>query len=316
MNERGDMMAMKSLSPAAPSEDCASQTDRELLARFVTRCDETAFEMLVQRYGPMVLGVCRRILGDATDAEDAFQATFLVLVRKARTIARPDLLGNWLYGVAYRIARKARAQRTKRAQQKQPLAPMTSPDPTMEAALHELQAQLDEELEKLPTKYRAPLVLCYLEGMSNREAAQRLGWPIGSISHRLARGRQILRQRLQDRHPSASYLVLGALPIWAVASKEALARVQELATRAALRLAENETTDGFLSPTVRALYNQTLKEMAVRQRNRVVLLVVGAILALLALTLGGFSVAEAVSLSSTGSTPAGASCHGGATGSP
>ena len=307
------MMPMKELSsnPAAQDQGYPPLSDRQLLTRFVTSCDQTAFEVLVQRYGPMVMGVCRRILGDATDAEDAFQATFLVLVRKARTIARPDLLGNWLYGVAYRIARKARAQKAKRAQQKQPLAAMTSPDPTVEAALHELQAQLDKELEKLPTKYRAPLVLCYLEGMSNREAAQRLGWPIGSISHRLARGREILRQRLQDRHPNASYLVLGALPIWAVASKETLARVQELAIRAAMRLANDEALDGLVSPTVQALSDQTVKEMAAGHRSRVALLVIGVLVALLTLAASGWSVVEAVSPLSSSSTPAGASCHGG-----
>ena len=139
---------------------------------------------------------------------------------------------------------------------------MTSTDPLMEAALRELQAQLDEELERLPTKYRAPLVLCYLEGLSNREAAERLGWPIGSISHRLARGREILRQRLQDRHPNASYLVLGALPMWAIASSETLTRLQDLALRAAMRLAREEEIAGLISPTVQTLYTQALKEMA------------------------------------------------------
>ena len=287
-------------------EGCSTLTDRQLLERFVRSCDEAAFETLVERYGPMVLGVCRRVLGDATDADDAFQATFLVLVRKARTIAMPDLLGNWLYGVAYRIARKARAQRAKRAQQKQPTAAMTSTDPLMEAALRELQAQLDEELERLPTKYRAPLVLCYLEGLSNREAAERLGWPIGSISHRLARGREILRQRLQDRHPNASYLVLGALPMWAIASSETLTRLQDLALRAAMRLAREEEIAGLISPTVQTLYTQALKEMAAAGRTRVSLLVLGA---LLILAVGGGAVSWSLLSPSSAPTAATSSCH-------
>jgi RNA polymerase sigma factor (sigma-70 family) len=273
--------------PVVQERGCAVLTDRQLLERFVTGGDEAAFEVLVERYGPMVLGVCRRVLGDATDAEDAFQATFLVLVRKARSISMPDLLGNWLYGVAYRIARKARAQRAKRAQLKQPTAAMTSTDPLMEAALRELQAQLDEELERLPTKYRAPLVLCYLEGMSNRDAAERLGWPIGSISHRLARGREILRKRLQDRHPNASFLLLGALPMYAIASSETLSRLQDLALRASMRLAQDEEISALVSPTTQSLYEQTLKDMAAAGWKKVAL--VG--LAALVLLIGGGTIA-------------------------
>jgi RNA polymerase sigma-70 factor (ECF subfamily) len=139
--------------------------------------------------------------------------------------------------------------------------------------------------------------------MSNREAAERLGWPIGSISHRLARGREILRQRLQDRHPNASYLVLGALPIWAVASSETLSRLQDLAVRAAMRLANDEEVTGLISPTVQALSQQTLKEMASAGRTRVTLLVLGALLLFTGVGTVGWSVWAPAR------APAATSCH-------
>jgi RNA polymerase sigma factor (sigma-70 family) len=129
-------------------------------------------------------------------ADDAFQATFLVLVRKARVIARPELLGNWLYGVAYRVAVKARVQR-RSAKRIRKAGPATAlGDPLSEVTQRELRSILDAELNHLPEKYRAPLVLCYLEGKTNQQAAHMLGWPTGSISARLARARELLRRRL------------------------------------------------------------------------------------------------------------------------
>jgi RNA polymerase sigma factor (sigma-70 family) len=286
-------------------------TDSQLLARFAQSRDGAAFEQLVRRYGSMVLGVCRRVLGDANDAEDAFQATFLVLVRRAPSITQPDLLGNWLYGVAYRVARKARAQRAKRAQQKAPTPAMSSPDPLVDAVLRELQEQLDEELERLPTKYRAPLVLCYLEGLSNREAAQRLGWPVGSISHRLARGREMLRQRLQDRHPNASYLVLGALPLFAAASAEVLPHLHSLAMKLA-RTAADDEAEAALTESVRSLAEQTLKEMSPARRPGVTLAVVGILLALSAVALAGWKAFASGPgpVQPSQSSPATPCCHG------
>jgi RNA polymerase sigma factor (sigma-70 family) len=279
------------LSPGSAAQDrghatAGGPTDRQLLARFVQSGDGAAFELLVRRYGPMVLGLCRRVLGDATDADDAFQATFLVLVKKAPSIAQPELLGNWLYGVAYRIARKARAQRAKRAQQKAPALAMASPDPHVDAVLRELQAQLDEELERLPQKYRAPLVLCYLEGLSNREAAQRLGWPVGSISHRLARGRELLRARLQDRYPNASYLLLGALPLWAAASVEMLPHLKSLVTKLA-RTGADDAAEEAVSEPARNLAAEALKEMSPVRRTGVAVTVAAVLLVLSGLALAG-----------------------------
>src|SRR5262249_53529694 len=151
--------------------------DADLLERFAVRGDEAAFEALVRRFGPMVLGVCRRILGDAHDAEDAFQATFLALAKKARGVRKRGAVGSWLYGVAYRTASRARADAAGRQSRERqaPLPPAA--DPVQEAIRHDLQAVLDEEMNRLPKKYRSPLVLCYLEGRTNAEAARELGCP-------------------------------------------------------------------------------------------------------------------------------------------
>jgi RNA polymerase sigma factor (sigma-70 family) len=148
----------------------------------------------------MVLAVCERVLHHKQDAEDAFQATFLVLVRKAGSIGQPELLANWLYGVAYRTALKARANAARRSENERQAVSMPTPDPLLEVAWRELRAVLDEELSRLPEKYRAPLVLCYLQGKTNEEAARQLGWPPGSMSARLARGREMLRDRLAGRN--------------------------------------------------------------------------------------------------------------------
>jgi RNA polymerase sigma factor (sigma-70 family) len=178
-------------------------TDRELLEQFVRRHDEASFEHLLYRHGPMVLRVCRRVLGHVQDAEDAFQATFLVLMRKAHTLGNPELLSNWLYGVASRIARKAQAQARRRRQVEQ-AATLTQPaDFLLEVCWREIRALLVCELQHLPLRFRAPLALCYLEGLTNEEAARRLGWPTGSISYRLACGRCLLRARLASRHSAA-----------------------------------------------------------------------------------------------------------------
>lgn len=173
-------------------------TDGELLDRFARSRDQVAFAALVRRHGPMVFGVCRRVLGDPNDAEEAFQVTFLVLVRKAGGLREPGRLANWLYGVANRVARKTRVSAARRSHHERAAA---GPDGCAASTTPEgdLRAVLDEEMVALPDKYRAPLVLCYLEGLTNEAAAERLGWPPGSMSYRLARGRELLRRRLVRR---------------------------------------------------------------------------------------------------------------------
>ena len=182
-----------------------------LLARFALDRDEAAFEALVARHGPMVLGTCRRMLTDPRDVEDAFQATFLVLARRAGSIRDPDRLGPWLHGVARRVAARARALATRRAAIERPGGEdrAVAPAPSLEA--DELRSALDEELARLPEKYRAPLVLCYLEGLTHDEAARHLRWPVGTVRSRLAGGRDRLRARLTRRGLAPTPAALPAL---------------------------------------------------------------------------------------------------------
>jgi RNA polymerase sigma factor (sigma-70 family) len=182
---------------ARRSDDDA--TDCQLLERFASGRDETAFAALVARHGPMVLGVCRRVLHNAHDAEDAFQAAFLVLARKAGSISRPEALGNWLYGVAYRTALEARTKDAKRRARERERAEKATVDPSSAIVWSDIRAVLDSEVNRLPDKYRSPFVLCYMEGRTNEEAARLLRCPKGTILSRLAWARQRLRDRLARR---------------------------------------------------------------------------------------------------------------------
>jgi RNA polymerase sigma factor (sigma-70 family) len=170
-------------------------SDGLLLGRFVGTRDEAAFAALVRRHGPMVLGVCRRVLGDAHHAEDAFQATFLVLARKAGSVVRRDSLGCWLYQVAYHTALEAGAANARRRAWERPMKDMPHPE-VAAAEAQDWRPLLDRELSRLPEKYRAAIVLCDLEGRTRKEAARLLGVPEGTLSSRLAAGRQLLAKRL------------------------------------------------------------------------------------------------------------------------
>jgi RNA polymerase sigma factor (sigma-70 family) len=175
------------------------QTDGCLLEQFITQRDEGAFALLVERHGTMVLRVCRRVLGDAHEAEDAFQATFLVLALRAGAVRRRESLGSWLYGVARRVAAKARIQSVRR-RGREALSVAVAPVPTAPATeWTEFRGLLDEEVSRLPELYRRPLVLCCLEGKTQEQAAAELGCPRSSLASRLARAKEILRRRLTDR---------------------------------------------------------------------------------------------------------------------
>jgi RNA polymerase sigma factor (sigma-70 family) len=173
--------------------------DEQLLQRFTAARDWTAFEALLQRHGPTVLGVCRRLLRREQDVEDVFQATFLVLARKAASIRRRQSVASWLHGVARRIATRVRDRTTRQAVG--PVAEIAAPDFDPAGALtwNEVRGALDEELSRLPETLRGPLVLCYLEGLARDEAAARLGCPLGTLKGRLERGRELLRRRLTRR---------------------------------------------------------------------------------------------------------------------
>ena len=184
-------------------------TDSQLVTLFLTdeEGSEAAFRVLIHRHGPMVLGLCRRVLGDEHSAEDAFQATFLVLVKKAGGLRDCNLLSNWLYGVALRIANKEKAKGARRR-----VVERQATERALEAAgdvdRAELRSVIDEEIRRLPERYRVPLVLCHLEGLRHDEVAKRLGCPVGTVESRLSRAREQLRDRLTRRGlaPTASAL--------------------------------------------------------------------------------------------------------------
>jgi RNA polymerase sigma factor (sigma-70 family) len=237
-------------------------SDGQLLDRFVERREEAVFEAIVRRHGPMVWGVCRRVLRDHHDAEDAFQATFLVLARKAASVMIREKLGNWLYGVAYQTAMKARAIRSKRRVREIQVSDM----PELMAARDDLRdalaEALDRELSRLPEKYRTPIVLCELGGMSHREAAEQLGWPIGTVSSRLSRARSMLAKRLAQRGLSLSVGTLSVLLAQDVASASMPTRLISSTVKAAsLFAARGAVTAGLVSAEVVALTGEVLKIM-------------------------------------------------------
>src|SRR5262245_50441417 len=183
------------LRETALRQDGAALTDGELLDRFIARREEAAFEALLRRHAPMVLGVCRRILRNEADAEDAFQATFLVLAVKAARVRPRALVGNWLHGVARNTALKAKAMKQRRRQREREAGARATQQPAADSG-EDLQSVLDQALSALPEKYRVPLILCELEGKTIQEAANQLHWPPGTVATRLTRGRALLGQRL------------------------------------------------------------------------------------------------------------------------
>jgi RNA polymerase sigma factor (sigma-70 family) len=205
-------------------------SDGQLLALFVKGRDGDAFAALVSRHGPMVLGVCRRLLANPEDAEDAFQATFLVLARKAGSVSTPDALAGWLYRVAYRAALEVRAYNARRRSREQPMEDLPHPEVASEDDHRELLAFLDRELDRLPDKYRLPVVLCELEGRGRKEVARLLGVPEGTLSWRLAQARKLLAKRL-SRHGVA--ISAGALTA-ALAPGAASAQLRSSTVKVAL----------------------------------------------------------------------------------
>jgi RNA polymerase sigma factor (sigma-70 family) len=257
------------------------RTDGELLDRFVATRDEDAFTQLVRRHGGLVLGVCRRVLGDAHAAEDVFQATFLVLVRKAAALDRRRPLGNWLYTVAYRLALTARANALRRRTRESQVA-SARPETKPAERDHDLCVVLDEELHRLPERHRAPLVLCYLEGKTNEQAAQALGWPRGSISRRLAEARDLLRERLVGRGYAYSAAGFGTLVATTAGSAAVPLPLLDATVRAGLWFAaEGAASAAVLSTEAVTLAKGVLHTMAIQK------LKIAAAVVLVAGMLGG-----------------------------
>ena len=183
-------------------------TDGQLLNLFATRRDHKAFRDLVVRHGPSVLRVCRSVLRDPHASEDAFQATFLVLVRRAPMVQDPELVGNWLRGVAYRVALQLKRRSNRNRESGSQGVEMIPSESPRHELLCELEEALYEELARLPEAYRAPLTLCYLDGLTHEEAAGRLEWPLGTLKVRLVRGRRILKERLDRRGLSLGVIAM------------------------------------------------------------------------------------------------------------
>jgi serpin B len=246
-------LVLQRLRRRAAPPGAGGTSDGLLLERFAASRDESAFEALLERHGPMVWNVCQRVLANPSGAEDAFQATFLVLVRKAKSIAKRDSVGSWLHGVAYRIALDARARAARRTRQS-PRPTTPAEEPPEATARSEVRQILDAELGWLPEKYRAPLVLCYLEGKTNDEAADLLGTTRGTIAGRLSRARDLLRGRLTRRGLAPSSVGL------------ALMFTQEAAVPATLlgptlKAALGYAATGAAPPSVAALVEGALRKM-------------------------------------------------------
>jgi RNA polymerase sigma factor (sigma-70 family) len=218
-----------------------TQRDADLLGQFVDAGDGFAFEVLVRRHASMVWNVCWRILHDGDDAEDAFQAVFLTLVRKAHTIDRRASVASWLHKVAYRVALEAKRQTAKRSAREVPVMENHLARPGEDAAWRELRLVLDEEVCRLPEKYRAPVVLCYLQGRSNTEAARELGCPSGTVVTRLAWARRRLRKRLTQRGLSASAGLLAAGLLQRAEAATVPPRLLDTTIRTSLLMAAGET---------------------------------------------------------------------------
>ncbi len=237
----------------------AGQTDGQLLADYINRRDEAALATIVLRHGPMVWGVCRRLLRNHHDAEDAFQVTFLVLVRKAASIASRELLANWLYGVAFQTALKARATAAKRRARERQVEELPELEVIKPALWLDLQPLLDQELSCLPDKYRIPVVLCDLEGKTRKEAAQQLGWPEGTVAGRLARARAMLAKRLGRHGLAVSGGVLGTVVSQNMASAGVPASVMSNTIKTGTLLAAGQVAG--ISPHVAALIEGVMKAM-------------------------------------------------------
>jgi RNA polymerase sigma factor (sigma-70 family) len=265
----------------------------ELLERFVTRRDAAAFEAIVARHGPMVLHVCRQLLHDSNDVDDAFQATFLVLVRKAGSLKRRELLGNWLYGVAHRVAARARSLAARRAAQvaaavtaaqcSSRASPPFDDEVRLTDSTLEHEHWLHQEIARLPEKYRIPIVLCYMEGMTHGDAARRLQWPLGTVKGRLARAKDLLRKRLTRRgfplseatFATALYMADGQAAVPDALIRATLRAATSISSGAGLSLAANST----ISLSAAALGEGVLQAMTLTQVKTLALplVVLGAV---------------------------------------
>ncbi len=260
--------------------DGAGLTDGQLLSYFIERQDDAAFAALVRRHGPMVWGVCRRVLRNVHDAEDAFQATFLVLARKAASVLPREKVANWLYGVAWTTAHRAKVTAAKRRVRERQVTDMPEPAARPADLWCDLQPLLDAELSRLPDKYRFPIVLCDLEGKSRKEAARQLGVPDGTVAGRLARARVMLAKRLARHGLAISGGVLATLLAQNAASaRMPMSMVSSTVQAARLIAAGQAAAAGVVSAQVVALMEGVLQGMLLTKIRTVlgIMLVTGVL---------------------------------------
>jgi RNA polymerase sigma factor (sigma-70 family) len=273
-------LVIQHLRTAALEPEGAGLTDAQLLESFVSRHETTALEVLVRRHGSMVWGVCCRMLRNHHDAEDAFQATFLVLLRKAGSVRPKEMVGSWLYGVAHQTALKAKATRAKRRMREAPQTTMPEPAVVESELWNDLQPVLDRELSLLPDKYRAVIVLCDLEGKSRQEAARQLGCPEGTVGSRLARARTLLAKRL-GRHglPVSGGALAAALSPKVVSAGVPTSVVASTIKAVTLVGAGQAVAAGTISVNVVALTEGVMKAMLLTKLKSVMagLLVIAAV---------------------------------------
>ncbi len=263
-------------------------SDERLLRQFLApsgEAAEAAFAALIERHGPVVQRVCLAVLGGRDESQDAAQAVFLVLARKAGSIRNPGSLGPWLHGVALRVARRARSQEARRRAVEREKAEIIRRHPGPAAGLDPMDhAELHEEIDRLPEKYRQPIILCYMQGMTQTRAAEALGWPLGTVQARLHRGRERLRARLSRRGAGMVGLAMAGLlmPTRAMAASPGRAWT-EVTARSAVRLAAGQGTAGLVAPAVAGLAEAALAAMFVESLK-------GGVLLALALAAVGLSV--------------------------
>jgi RNA polymerase sigma factor (sigma-70 family) len=262
--------------------DGAGRTDGQLLDSFIQHKDNVALSALVRRHGPMVWGVCSRLLHGHQDAEDAFQATFLILVQKAATLPDLEMVGNWLYGVAHQTAVRMRALAARRGVRERQVVVMPDPISAQQPVWDDLVPVVDEELARLPEKYRVLIVLCQLEGKTLKEVAQQLAIPQGTVASRLATARAILAKRLSRRGVVVSGVLLGAGVSFPAASAGVPAAVVSSTIKTAALAAVGQGVEGAVSPTVVALVTGVTKAMF-RSKIKSAL----AVLLVVGLALGG-----------------------------
>jgi RNA polymerase sigma factor (sigma-70 family) len=264
--------------------DGAGRTDGQLLDSFTQHRDQAALAVLVRRHGPMVWGVCSRMLRSPHDAEDAFQATFLVLVQKATTLPDREVVGNWLYGVARQTAVRMRALAARRGVRERLVAAMPEPTSAERSVWNDLGPILDEELGRLPEKYRALIVLCHLEGKTLKEVARQLAVPQGTVASRLATARAMLAKRLSRRGVVVSAVLPSAVVPSPAASAGVPVAVVSSTIKTATLVAVGQGVKGAVSPTVAALVTGVTKAMF---RSKVKSVLAVALVVGLALSGGG-----------------------------